>query len=130
MGVTNKQATSPDKRNFKTADEVRRPDKGELRVVRVGKGSIAKATLQPGWKWSQSVKPIAKTKSCQASHFGVVVSGRCHISQDDGAQLDLGPGDAFAIPPGHDAWVVGNEPFEAYEFESQTAESYANPTPA
>jgi mannose-6-phosphate isomerase-like protein (cupin superfamily) len=114
------------KANFRSPHDVRKPDKAELQVVKVGGASIAKAKMQPGWKWSQSIKPIARTESCMASHFGLVLSGRCHISQDDGTELDLEPGDVFCIPPGHDAWVVGNVPFEAIEFESRTAETYAS----
>ena len=116
------------KGNFKAPHEIRKPEKAELHVVKVAGASVAKAKLQPGWKWSHSIKPMAGTNSCMASHFGVVLAGRCHISQDDGTQLDLEPGDVFSIPPGHDAWVVGSVPFEAYEFESQTAETYGSNT--
>lgn len=117
------------KGSIHSPQEVRKPDKAELVVVKVGNASIAKAKLQPGWKWSKSLKPLAKTDTCMASHFGVVVAGKCHISQNDGTEMDLEPGDVFSIPPGHDAWVVGDVPFEAYEFESQTAEDFGKPVP-
>lgn len=83
------------KANFRSPHDVRKPDKAELQVVKVGGASIAKAKMQPGWKWSQSIKPIAKTESCMASHFGLVLSGRCHISQDDGTEAGSGTGRCF-----------------------------------
>ena len=68
------------------------------------------ATLEPGWKWSTCVKPIAKTESCQASHLAYHISGRLRVRMDDGSEEEFGPGDVGEVPPGHDAWVVGNEP--------------------
>ena len=87
-------------------------------------GVVAKAarmTLQPGWRWSESIKPIVGTESCQARHVGVVVSGKLHIKHDDGTEGEPGAGDAYVIEPNHDAWVVGDEAFVAYEFDSTTA---------
>jgi hypothetical protein len=72
--------------------------------------SFGKATFQPGWRWSQDVKPIAGTNSCQAAHLGVQLSGTMHIVMDNGTEMDLGPGQVVNIPPGHDGWVVGNYP--------------------
>jgi quercetin dioxygenase-like cupin family protein len=71
---------------------------------------IMHVTLQPGWKWSKDVKPIAKTDSCQAPHLNYMISGRMHVVMDDGTEEDFGPGDIAVIPPGHDAWVVSDEP--------------------
>jgi hypothetical protein len=82
-------------------------------------------TLQPCWRWSECIKPVVGTDSCQALHIGTVLSGRMHIVHDDGTEADIGPGDAYRIAPGHDAWVVGDEPVVGYEFESTTAATCA-----
>jgi hypothetical protein len=110
-------------KSFDTPDETRTPPNTEVAVVRLGTETAARFTFQPGWRWSESVKPIAKTDSCQARHVGAIVSGRLHVEHIDGTEGDAGPGDAYVIEPGHDAWVVGDEPVVAFEFES--AESYA-----
>jgi hypothetical protein len=81
--------------------------------------------MEPGWRWSECVKPVAGTESCQARHVGVVVCGRMHVVQDDGSEAEASPGGMYIIDPGHDAWVVGDETFVAYEFEPETAERYA-----
>jgi hypothetical protein len=73
--------------------------------------TLGRVTLQPGWKWSQDIRPLVKTDSCQCPHAMYTVSGHMKVVMDDGAELELGPGDFAAIPPGHDAWVVGNEPY-------------------
>ena len=97
-------------KNLDKADEKRKFDKGLLELVTLADVTFGRATLQPGWKWSTSVKPIVKTSSCEAAHTQYVISGRLMIKMDDGTQVELGPGDAAVIPSGHDAWVVGNEP--------------------
>ena len=74
------------------------------------------------------MKPVVGTDSCQARHVGTVVSGRIHVKHDDGTETEMGPGDAYVIEPGHDAWVVGNEALVGFEFESTTAASYAKPS--
>jgi hypothetical protein len=81
----------------------------------VGDVTFGRLFLQPGWKWSECVKPIAQTPSCQAAHLTYHISGRLHIRMDDGTELEFGPGDVSHIPPGHDAWVVGNEPVIAID---------------
>jgi hypothetical protein len=81
--------------------------------------------LAPGWRWSECIKPVVGGDSCQARHVGTVVSGRLQIRHDDGTEIELAPGSAYRIEPGHDAQVVGDEDFVAYEFESSTAGSYA-----
>ena len=106
-------------------DESRTPEKTNVGVVHLGDATVGRFTLQPGWKWSDCIKPVAGTDSCQAAHLGYVVSGRIHIAATDGTEADLGPGDAYRLEPGHDAWVVGDESFVALEFESKTAETYA-----
>ncbi|HYS32777.1 MAG TPA: cupin domain-containing protein [Streptosporangiaceae bacterium] len=114
-------------KNFSAADETRTPDKTRVETVGLGAVTAARFTLQPGWRWSQCIKPVAGTDTCQARHVGAVVSGRLHVSHADGTDGDLGPGDAYVLEPGHDAWVSGDEPFVGYEFEGTTAGSYAKP---
>lgn len=83
---------------------------GQLEVVNTPSGAVGRATFGPGWKWSEHVKPIAKTDSCGANHTCYFVSGRMHVVMDDGEEIDYGPGDFGVIPAGHDAWTVGDEP--------------------
>jgi hypothetical protein len=84
-------------------------DSGQLELVNLSGGAVGRATFKPGWKWSKDVKPIAGTDSCMAAHAGYVVSGRIRTVMDDGTAEEFGPGDVMLCPPGHDAWVVGNE---------------------
>ncbi|HMK12988.1 MAG TPA: cupin domain-containing protein [Acidimicrobiales bacterium] len=112
-------------KSFDEPDEVRTPDKTRLEVVDLGSAKALRMTAQPGWRWSECIKPVVGTDSCQARHVGVVVTGRLHVSHTDGSESDAGPGDAYVIEPGHDAWVIGDEAFVAYEFDSATAGSYA-----
>jgi quercetin dioxygenase-like cupin family protein len=83
---------------------------GQLELVETGSGPVGRATFNPGWKWSQHVKPIAGTDSCQAAHMGYVISGQMTVRMDDGTTESYEPGDVMICPPGHDAWVDGNEP--------------------
>jgi quercetin dioxygenase-like cupin family protein len=85
-------------------------DSGQLELVSTQEGVVGRATFLPGWKWSEHVKPIAGTDSCQAAHTGYFVSGRMKVVMDDGEEADYGPGDFAVMAPGHDAWVVGDEP--------------------
>ena len=117
-----------EKRSFAAADEVRTPDKARLEVVNLGTMKAGRMALQPGWRWSESIKPIVGTDSCRARHVGAVVSGTLRVNHDDGTESDLDPGDAYVIEPGHDAWLTSDEPFIAFEFESTTAETYAKPS--
>jgi mannose-6-phosphate isomerase-like protein (cupin superfamily) len=98
------------KRNMSKPDDTRSFEHGEVNVVEMEGVTFGHATLQPGWKWSTCVKPIAKTESCQAPHLQYHIAGRLRIRMDDGSEEEFGPGDLSHIPPGHDAWVVGNEP--------------------
>lgn len=91
-------------------DEVRTFDKGRLELVTLGGVTFGRATLEPGWKWSTSLKELVKTKSCEAPHLQYHVSGRLAVLMDDGSQAEFGPGQVSLLPPGHDAWVVGDEP--------------------
>jgi mannose-6-phosphate isomerase-like protein (cupin superfamily) len=112
-------------RTFDSPDETRTPDKTRVEIVRIGSSTAARMTLQPGWRWSECIKPVAGTDSCQLRHVGVVQSGRLQVTHDDGTELEIGPGDTYVIEPGHDAQVVGDQPFVGFEFESQSAEEYA-----
>src|SRR4029077_13655180 len=97
------------RKNFKSPDETRSFPKGQLNIVNLSGNALGVDTFEPGWKWSELVKPIANTDSCQAAHLGYVVSGKMKVVMDDGSEMEIGPNDAFAIPPGHDAWIVGND---------------------
>jgi hypothetical protein len=98
-------------------EEVRKFDKGKVELVNVAGATIGRATFEPGWKWSTCVKPIANTSSCQAAHFGYQVSGTMTTRMDDGTETTSKAGDVLNIPPGHDAWVVGNEPVVVLDFQ-------------
>jgi hypothetical protein len=111
--------------NFESPDETRNPAKTRVDVVKMGANTAARLTLEPGWKWSECVKPVVGTEKCQVRHVGVVHSGRMHVSHEDGTDGEIGAGDAYVIEPGHDAWVVGNETFVGFEFESKAAAEYA-----
>jgi len=114
------------KKGFASADEVRTPDKTRLEIVDLGGGfKAARMTAEPGWKWSECIKPVVGTESCQAHHVGTVVSGSMHVAHEDGTEQDIAAGDAYVIEPGHDAWVVGDERFVGFEFETRSAEDYA-----
>jgi hypothetical protein len=116
-------------KSFDTPDETRTPDKTKVEVVDLGGGTkAARMTAEPGWRWSECIKPVVGGDSCQARHVGTVTAGRLHVEHGDGSKGDVAPGDAYVIEPGHDAWVVGDEPFVAYEFESKSAETYARPS--
>ena len=111
-------------RTFDAADETREADKAKVEVVDLGTAKAARMTLQPGWRWSESIKPLVGGDSCQARHIGVLISGSLRVAHDDGTEHDFVPGEAYRIEPGHDAWVLGDEPLVGYEFESATAETY------
>jgi quercetin dioxygenase-like cupin family protein len=83
---------------------------GQLQLVNMKEGGIGRATFLPGWRWSEHVKPIARTDSCQAAHRGYFISGRMKVVMDDGEEMEYGPGDFAIMAPGHDAWVIGDEP--------------------
>ena len=111
--------------DFDSPDETRAPDKTRVDVVRMGGSTAARLAFEPGWRWSECVKPVVGTESCQAHHVGVIQSGTLHVTHEDGTDLDLRAGEAYVIEPGHDAWVVGDERVVAFEFEPRAAEEYA-----
>ena len=114
-----------EKRDFESPDERRTPEKTQVDVVRLGPTTAARFTMEPGWRWSECVKPVAGTDSCQHRHVGVVQSGRMRVTHDDGTVLELAAGDAYVIEPGHDAEILGDERFVGFEFEPRAAEEYA-----
>lgn len=103
-------------KRFESPDEVREFEKGRFEVVRLGGMTIGRATYQPGWKWSAHVGPGLGKSSCDVEHVGMVVSGCATAAMDDGDVLEMHAGDVFYIPPGHDSWVVGDEPYVSLHF--------------
>jgi hypothetical protein len=112
-------------RDFGSPDETRTPERTTIEVVRMGGTSAARMRLEPGWSWSECVRPIVGGEHCQAHHVGLLQSGTMRVLHADGTELEIRPGQAYVIEPGHDAWVVGDEPVIGFEFQSQTAEEYA-----
>lgn len=113
-------------KNLSTPEETRSFPNGKIDLVKLGDVTAGRGKFEPGWKWSEHVKPIAGTASCQATHTGYVLSGRMRVRMDDGSELEVGPGEAFIMPPGHDAWVVGGEPAVLLDFSGVA--NYAKPT--
>ena len=102
-------------------DEIRAfADKGHADFLRVSQHPVIYGTYEPGWRWSEHEKPLAGTDSCEAPHLIYCLSGRMHIAMDDGSEAEIGPGDVASIAPGHDAWVVGDEPCVAVDFGGYT----------
>ncbi|MFF9126855.1 cupin domain-containing protein [Streptomyces sp. NPDC014889] len=108
-------------------DERRDFPRGHLEAVHLTGLDFAVATFEPGWRWSESVGPIAGTRSCLVHHDCYVVRGRMHLTMDDGGEAEVGPGDVFVCSPGHDAWVVGDEQVVLYDFAGVMAQRYAKP---
>jgi quercetin dioxygenase-like cupin family protein len=109
MSLASKSLDSP--------DEVREfASHGRVEVVNLPSGPVGKGTFEPGWRWSEHVKPLAGTDSCEVPHVGYVISGRMKIVMDDGAEKEAAPGDVVHIDPGHDAWTVGEEPCVLVDF--------------
>ncbi|MFY9892062.1 MAG: cupin domain-containing protein [Streptosporangiaceae bacterium] len=98
-----------EQKTFSAPDEVRSFERGELRLLTIGGAEIGQLVLQPGWRWSEHVKPIAGTVLCEAPHFQYHVQGTLHVVMADGSEFDARRGDVTALPQGHDAWVVGDE---------------------
>ena len=108
----------PQAKSFRKPEEVRRFSRGRVETVSYGETTVGRFLLEPGWRWSIDIGPIAHTHSCQIHHQGVCLGGRLHLESDAGEVCEVGVDDVYDIPPGHDAWVVGNEQFEAIEFAS------------
>ena len=120
-----KQIKSIQKKTLNTPDEVRTFDKGRVELATVGTVTFGRASFQPGWKWSESVKPIVKTENCEAPHLQYHVSGRLKVRMADGSEEEFGAGDVGTIPSGHDAWVVGDEPVVVIDISGM--KEYAKP---
>jgi hypothetical protein len=110
---------------FDEPDETRTPDKTRVDVVRLGDTEVGRFAFSPGWRWSECIKPVVKTDSCQVDHIGYVAAGRLNVVHEDGSRVTLSPGEAYRIAPGHDAWVEGEETFVGVEFKG--AATYAKP---
>ena len=116
------------KKRFEQPDETRNVDKATVEVVNLGGAAAMRGTFQPGWKWSECVKPVVGTESCEVEHLGYVVSGSMVCRMDDGTEHTFTAGDAAYIPSGHDAWIPGDEPCVFLDF--QGAANYAKPKQA
>jgi hypothetical protein len=103
-------------KGFARPDETREFPNGKAEIVSIGESQIGRMTFEPGWRWSNDVKPIAGTDSCEAPHFQYHVSGQLAIRMDDGSEMIAKPGDITSLPSGHDAWVVGDEPVVVVDF--------------
>ncbi len=104
------------KKSINSPDETRTFVKGKLDLTKIGDTTIGNIYLEPGWSWEKCIKPLVKSESCQASHTLYVISSRIRFKMNDGNEEEYGPGDLAYIPPGHNAWVVGNDPFKGMEF--------------
>lgn len=105
-------------KSHNSPDEKRRPDKTEVDLVSVDAYTIGRFKFEPGWRWSECIKPVVQTDSCQLSHVGFCVSGKLTVQTSDGSQITIAADDSYSIPPGHDAWVEGDEAFTGVEFVS------------
>jgi hypothetical protein len=105
-----------ERKNFAMADEVRTFDRGRLELVNIGDGVVGRLVLEPGWRWSESVKPLAGTEWCEAPHFQYHAAGRIRIVTSDGGEFEVGPGEVTSLPSGHDAYVVGEDPVVMVDF--------------
>ena len=105
-------------KSFESPEETRSFDNGKVDLVEIAGNNVGRIHLEPGWRWSEAVKPIAQTDSCQVAHVGYAISGKLHVVMDDGNELDIKAGEAYEIAPGHDAWVDGDDAYEGVEFES------------
>ena len=112
-----KTDAKPEMKSFASPNETRSFEKGKVEVVTISDIPVGRATFQPGWKWSTCVKPLAKTNSCQAAHFGYQISGTLTTVMDDGTKIVTKAGDVFNLPSGHDAWVEGSEAVVVVDFQ-------------
>lgn len=119
------KVTAFEVKSHASPDEVRSPDKTRVEVVNLEGCTIGRFNFKPGWRWSECIKPVVKTESCQVSHVGHAISGRLRVRMADGTEKLIGAGESYTIPPGHDAWVEGNETFVGIEVMS--ADVFAKP---
>jgi quercetin dioxygenase-like cupin family protein len=117
--------TKLESKSHESPDETRTPAKTRVEIVRLEGFTIGRFNFQPGWRWSECIKPVVGTDSCQVSHVGYALSGQINVRLNDGTENKVKGGQSYTIPPGHDAWVEGNEPFVSIEVMS--AEQYAKP---
>lgn len=106
----------PELKNFDAPDEVREFPFGRGDIVKLGGGEVALISLQPGWHWAEHLKPITGTEWCEAPHFQYLITGRLHVVTSDGDEFEVGQGTVLVLPPGHDAWVIGDEPVSAVDW--------------
>ncbi len=114
-----------EKANLDSPSETRTFAKGKAELVTVAGSTVGRFTFEPGWRWSESVKPIVGTDTCQNHHVGYALAGRMGVHGADGVESEIGAGDAYDIAPGHDAWIIGADTFVGLEFKS--AADYAKP---
>jgi mannose-6-phosphate isomerase-like protein (cupin superfamily) len=113
-------------RSFTEPEEANRFPNGQEAVISVAGHPVGLATFEPGWRWSNDIRPLVGTDSCQVHHKAYIVSGHLHAEMTDGSSIDAGPGDVFEIPPGHDGWVVGDEPCVMLDW-GERVRAYAKP---
>jgi hypothetical protein len=126
-GLQNKEAemAGVEIGDFGSPVETRKPDKTTIEIVRMGGTAASRMRLESGWRWSECVKPVVGGERCQNHHVGLLQSGTMGVVHEDGTEQEIRAGQAYVIEPGHDAWVVGDEPVIGFEFDSRTAEEYA-----
>jgi class 3 adenylate cyclase len=114
---------------FTVPDEIRATRHGKITILELDDKVVGRLVLEPGWRWSEVVKPIAGTELCEYHHIGVTVSGTLRVAMQDGTELEIGPDTAYEIPPGHDAWVTGDEPYVSFDFAGMRGFAIAPDTP-
>jgi hypothetical protein len=118
--MTTETAAHAERKNLDAPDETRSFELGKMEIVEIGGGTVGRLVLQPGWRWSTHVKPLANTEWCEAPHFQYHASGILHILMTDGTEWDVQPGEVSLLPAGHDAWVVGDEPVVVIDWHGAT----------
>jgi quercetin dioxygenase-like cupin family protein len=110
-------------KRFEKPDVVRNFEKGKFEIVSAGGVTIGRATYEPGWKWTEHVRPVSGGDLCEVEHVGLVISGRAKVLMRDGREIEMKAGDFFYVAPGHDSWVVGDEEYVSLHFKG--VEAYA-----
>ena len=117
QAVMSATVTTSQVKSFNTPDEARALPHVKMEFVKFGGMTVVRAIWEPGWRWSEHMRPVAGTETCQGTHFTYIVSGRLRTRMNDGTEFEVGPGDVAISAPGHDAWVVGNEPCIGIDFQ-------------